>query len=391
MNTKLSLSFWNFVFPVTVTVSLVIAITIHNSIKHIDMILLELYLTGELEDPIEFTYKGYLEELESSNEFIDVNHKTINDTDNSRIHKNPIQWISKLRGGKNFRYSLNNWKNSKPLNISRTGVKMIAITLVCGTAGLTTVYLVQSINELKKLTPKDIAIIKNCIHSYCKVHKINFLQLPFNKKLWESFLDAVSLCIESNLEFKITRQQYFIIVGLLKVLKNPSVIPIFTFLMCFTFSLGIVITGATIYLIASGNLILATLISSGWASILMWDIIANQSLLLKEIIGKLVKIIILVNQLGKQPQLPVDRDFTPILPSSSYPSIENLVPRIDYETERVSHLEEKPNPYSIYDESQSLSDILNKYYSEQAPDSIEKSDLPTIEYNPEPSVEDPNP
>jgi len=245
---------------------------------------------------------------------------------------------------------------------------------------------VQNIKELKKLSVNDIATIKNCIDSYCKMHKINFLQLTFTKKLWESFIDAVYLCIDSNLEFKITRQQYFIIVGILKTLKNPLLIPIYIALMCFTISLGIGITGAAIYLIASGNLILATLICTGWGGILMWDISSNQSLLVKGIINQLVKILIIVNQLGKEPQLPAKTYFPPVLPS--YPHIEKQVPRLH---QQKYQLEETENPYRLYQKSQSLNDILRNYHSEQAFDSIEKSDLPTITYNPEPSVEEPNP
>jgi hypothetical protein len=384
MKPKLSVAFWEFVLPITATVSIVISITTYNALKYLDRILLELYLEGELETPIKFTYKRYLEELESYDEFLDGNLETINDTGNSRIFKSPRQLISKLRGGKNFNISPNNWKEPKPVTISRTGLKLIAISLVCSTAGLTTVCLVQNIQELKRLSAKDISIIKNCIDNYCKVHKINFLQLTFNKKLWESFIDAVYLCIDSNLEFKITRQQYFILIALLKSLKTPTLIPLYIGLMFLTLSLGIGITGAAIYLIAAGNLILATLICTGWGSILLWDIMSNQSLFRKKILKQLVKILILVNQPRNELQLPAKTYLPPVLPS--YFQIENQVPRFYQEN---YPLEKTENPYKIYEKSKSLNDILRNYHSEQA--FLEKRDLPTIKYTEEPSVEEPNP
>jgi len=42
MKKSLSLAFWKFVLPGTLTASFVLTILIHNSVKHIDKILLEL-------------------------------------------------------------------------------------------------------------------------------------------------------------------------------------------------------------------------------------------------------------------------------------------------------------------------------------------------------------
>lgn len=171
MKKSLSLAFWQFVLPGTLTASFVITILIYNSVKQIDKILLELYLTGEMEKPIQFSYKDYLEDLESYNDFININNKTIEKTGNSKIHTSSVQSLSRLRGGKNFGYLPKNWKQTKSLKITGTGLKAIAIIAVCGTLGATTFHLTKSVNELQKLTAKDIAIIKDCIDEYCKSYK----------------------------------------------------------------------------------------------------------------------------------------------------------------------------------------------------------------------------
>jgi hypothetical protein len=378
MKKSLSLAFWQFVLPGTLTASFVITILIYNSVKQIDKILLELYLTGEMEKPIQFSYKDYLEDLESYNDFININNKTIEKTGNSKIHTSSVQSLSRLRGGKNFGYLPKNWKQTKSLKITGTGLKAIAIIAVCGTLGATTFHLTKSVNELQKLTAKDIAIIKDCIDEYCKSYKINFLQLTLNKKLWESFINAVYLCVNYNLSFRITREQYFVIVGFLNIFKSPAFFSIFKILTFSIFSLGLITSGVTIYLIVSTNMILATLISTGWSGLVLWDVIANQNLFFKDL-TKLLKIaFILVSRLGKNSNLEPNNVYQPILPN--IPQIEKQVPKIYYQNQQQ-------DPYRVYGESKSLTDILDrhKYYSEH--DSMKTNDLPTIEYNKNPSNE----
>lgn len=336
-----------------------------------------------MENPIQFSYKDYLEDLESYNDFININNKTIEKTGNSKIHTSSVQSLSRLRGGKNFGYLPKNWKQTKVLKITGTGLKTIAIIAVCGTVGATTFHIAKSVNELQKLTAKDIAIIKNCRDEYYKMYKINFLQLTLNKELWKSFIDSVYLCITSNLKFRITGEHYFVIVGFLNTFKSLAFFSIFKILTFCIFSVGLITSGVTIYLIVSTNIILAALISTGWGGLVIWDIIANQNLLFKDI-NKLLKIaFIIVSRLGKNFNLEPNKVYQPIL--SNTPQIEKEVPKLYYQNQQDYPL--KRDSYKVYDESKSLTDILNKhkYYSEH--DSIKTNDLPTIEYKTNPSTE----
>lgn len=389
MDTLSKISFWNLIFPITGTITMVIGINAYNVSKHFDRILLELYLAGEIDRPLRFNYNGYIEDLQTYDQFLNGNRQKITEAGTSKINKNPIQLISQLRGGKKFPRLPKNWKQTRPIMISRVGIQVGAICILCGTVGLTSQYLVNNLYGLRKLTNKDIVAIQQCIDTCCKAHNIKFYQLPFNQKVWEALIDSLYWCLKDNLEFQLTKPLYFLIFIILKSVGSPLVYPLFIFLMSVSLGLGLIFTGGSVYLIATGNLILATFIVSGLGSFFLYDILTNKSLLFKSVIQQLLQLAIAIGQLlSKQPQLPINNDYPVIRPSSPY--IERPVPK-GIDIQKGYSLEEKPNPYTIYDDTKSIDDILKKHHSKQTFDTIEKSDLPTIEYNPKLDIDKPNP
>ena len=388
-DTLSKISFWSLIFQITGTITMVIAFNSYNASKHFDRILLELYLAGEIDRPLRFNYNGYIEDLQTYDQFLNGNRQKITEADTSKINKNPIQLISQLRGGKKFPRLPNNWKKTRPIIISRIGIQIGAICILCGTVGLTTQCLLNNLNGLRKLTTKDIVAIQQCIDTCCKAHNIKIYQLPFNQKVWEALIDSLYWCLKDNLEFQLTKPQYFLIFMILKSVGSPLLFPLFIFLMSVSLGLGLLFTGVSIYLIATGNLILATFIVSGLGSFFVYDILTNKSLLFKSVIQQLLQLAIAIEQLlSKQPQLPINNDYPVIRPSSPY--IERPVPK-GIDIQKGYPLEKKPNPYTLYDNTKSIDDILKKYHSKQTFDTIEKSDLPTIEYNPKLDIDEPNP
>lgn len=178
----MKIPFWELIFPVTISITLLINLVLYNTIKKVDQILLKLYLSAtETANSIPFSYDNYLQNLHDlKNDFLHIDDKKFDKIGNSKI-SNSVNFLSHLRGGDNFGNALKNLRQTKTVRLIGIETKTVAVSILCGGVKAATYHVVKEISDLKYLNFEDIIGIKKCLDLFCRTNKVNFVQRALDK------------------------------------------------------------------------------------------------------------------------------------------------------------------------------------------------------------------